>query len=267
MSEMNRSFTGSQPEFYDRFLVPVLFEPFANDMAGRVGTSLASGDLLEIAAGTGVLTRALVRALPPAVSITATDLNPAILARAQTHAELERVIWREADALALPFQDQTFNCVVCQFGVMFFSDKRKAFREALRVLRPGGRYLFSVWGDRRGSVQHIAATVVGHYLSRPPASLISPDYSDVQTVQADLVAAGFHSVQAEHVTKQGISASAENAAAASCRGGLLRAHIDQYAPGRLDEITAATAAFVRKTFGPGEIKDPLNAVLFTADAK
>jgi Methyltransferase domain len=131
--------TGSQPEFYDRFLVPVLFEPFANDMASRVGTSLASGDLLEIAAGTGILTRALVRALSPAVNITATDLNPAILARAQTHAGLERVTWREADALALPFHDQTFDCVVCRSDIRL---RRMPIRHSIASYASSGSCFF-----------------------------------------------------------------------------------------------------------------------------
>jgi ubiquinone/menaquinone biosynthesis C-methylase UbiE len=263
MSDMNRSFAGSMPEFYDRFLVPVRFEPFASDMAKRLDT-LTAGDLLEVAAGTGILTRALARTLSPSVRITATDLNPAMIARARTHAGLERVTWREADALALPFDDRTFDCVVCQFGVMFFPDKRTAFREILRVLRPGGWFLFSVWGDRRGSVLQIATTVVGHYLSRAPASLVSPDYSDIPAVEADLIATCFRSVTAEHVAKRGLSASAYDAAVASCHGGLLRAQIDQHAPNRLDEITAAAAVAITETFGPGEISDPLHAALFSA---
>src|ERR1700687_3921523 len=145
MAEMNRSFSGSMPEFYDRFLVPVMFEPFARDLAGRV-QGLTSGHVLEIAAGTGVVTRALARDLPAEIVITATDLNAAMLDRAKSHAGMERVRWQEADALALPFGDRLFDCVVCQFGVMFFPDKQAGFREALRVLQPGGRFLFSVWG-------------------------------------------------------------------------------------------------------------------------
>ena len=152
MSEMNRSFSGSLPEFYDRHLVPMDFEQFARLMAEQVRT-MASGDLLEIAAGTGVVTRALARTLPAPVTITATDINPAMLARARSHAGLERVKWQEVDALALPFADRSFDCVLCQFGVMFFPDKAQAFRETLRVLRPGGRYLFNVWGSLDGTVR------------------------------------------------------------------------------------------------------------------
>jgi ubiquinone/menaquinone biosynthesis C-methylase UbiE len=130
MSEMNRSFAGSMPELYDRILVPVMFEPFAQDLAER-SRGMTSGHILEIATGTGVVTRALTRVLPAEVAITATDVNPAMLERARSHSGLERVRWREADAVALPFGDRLFECVLCQFGVMFFPDKRAAFCEVL----------------------------------------------------------------------------------------------------------------------------------------
>ena len=171
MSDMNRSFAGSMPEFYDRILVPVMFEPFALDLAERL-RGMTAGDVLEIAAGTGIVTRALARLLPSEVAITATDLNPAMLQRAKSHPGLERVRWQEADALALPFADRSFNYVLCQFGVMFFPDKRAGFREACRVLRPGGQFVFNVWGDREGGPFDLAATVVGEFLGREPASLI-----------------------------------------------------------------------------------------------
>jgi ubiquinone/menaquinone biosynthesis C-methylase UbiE len=135
MSDMNRSFAGQMPEFYDRFLVPTMFAPFAQDLAQRL-QGMLSGHVLELAAGTGSVTRALARTLPAAVAITATDLNPAMLTQAKSHAGLERIQWQEADALSLPFADQQFDYIVCQFGVMFFPDKVAAFREALRVLRP-----------------------------------------------------------------------------------------------------------------------------------
>src|SRR2546423_3340642 len=173
MSDMDRSFSGSMPEFYDRILVPVMFEPFAQDLAERLA-GMKSGHVLEIAAGTGVVTRALARVLPVEVAITATDLNPAMLDQAKSHAGIQRVEWQEADALALPFGDRLFDCVVCQFGVMFFPDKQAGFREALRVLRPGGRFLFSVWGNREGSVLEVATKVVGEFLRRDPVSLVSP---------------------------------------------------------------------------------------------
>ena len=167
MSDMNRSFAGLMPEFYDRILVPVMFEPFALDLAERL-RGITTGQVLEVAAGTGVVTRALARLLPAEASITATDLNPAMLDRAKSHRGLDRVQWQVADALAVPFAHRQFDCVVCQFGVMFFPDKRAAFREARRVLRPGGQFLFSVWGDRTDSPFEVVPQVVGERLSRDP---------------------------------------------------------------------------------------------------
>jgi len=261
-AEMNRSFSGSMPELYDRFLVPLQFEPFAQDLAQRLGT-VTSGQLLELAAGTGVVTRALARTLPGSVDITATDLNPAMLEQAKTYAGLERVAWREADAMALPFPDGAFDYVVCQFGVMFFSDKPAAFREARRVLRPGGQFLFNVWGDKKGTARGLAEQVVGEKLSRDPASLVAPEYNDIETVSADLAAAGFAFVRAEKVSKITLSASAREAAIANCHGGMLRAQIDKLAPGRLDEITGAVEAAFLARFDDGPIDAPIHAILFT----
>ena len=263
MSDMNRSFAGSMPEFYDRFLVPVMFEPFARDLAGRL-QSVTSDSVLEIAAGTGILTRALAGALPAGVAITATDLNPAMLEQAKTHPGLERVQWQEADALALPFEDRRFDYALCQFGVMFFPDKQAAFREIRRVLRPGGRFLFSVWGDRTGSVWDLATSVVGEFLSRDPASLVSPPYNDVAVVRADLSAAGLAAVAAEEVMQITRSSSPREAAVAQCHGGLVRAAIEAEAPHRLGEITDAATAAIAARFGDGAVASPLRALLFTA---
>jgi len=263
MSDMNRSFSGSMPEFYDRILVPVMFEPFARDLAERL-RGMNSGHVLEIAAGTGVVTRALARVLPAEVAITATDLNPAMLDRAKSHPDLERVRWQEADALALPFTDGLFDYLVCQFGVMFFPDKQAGFREALRVLRPAGRFLFSVWGNREGSVLEVATKVVGEFLRRDPASLVSPPYNDVVMVQAELSTAGFASITAEDLTKSAHSASAREAAVSMCHGGLVRAAIESQMPERLGEITDVAAAAIAARFGDGPIESPLHALLFTA---
>src|SRR5207302_5457657 len=132
------------------------------------------------------------------VDITATDLNQPMLDRAQPCPGAERVRWQQADALALPFGECSFECIVCQFGVMFFADKQAAFREALRVLKPGGRFLFEVWGRREEiAIQYTASEIVGRMLSLDPGSLLAPPYHDITTVRADLAAAGFTSLSFE----------------------------------------------------------------------
>ncbi|HXA72004.1 MAG TPA: class I SAM-dependent methyltransferase, partial [Stellaceae bacterium] len=143
MTNVDQTFAGSIPALYDRHLGPMLFEPYALDMAERVAR-LAPKRVLEIAAGTGIVTRALSQKLPT-VPIVATDLNQPMLDHAAARLSSERITWRQADAQALPFDDASFDVLVCQFGVMFFPDKAKAFSEARRVLAPGGRFLFNVW--------------------------------------------------------------------------------------------------------------------------
>src|SRR5262245_1978957 len=142
--DVDKKFSGSIPEIYDTYFVPLIFEVYATDLAGRVATRPVSR-VLEVAAGTGVVTRALAAALPERASIVATDLNQAMLDRAAAVGTKRPVEWRQADAMRLPFDDGVFDTVVCQFGAMFFPDKAAAFAEARRVLRPGGVFLFNVW--------------------------------------------------------------------------------------------------------------------------
>src|SRR5215469_11847475 len=163
MSQTDAVFAGSIPAFYDRYLGPLLFEPYARDLAGRLA-NIAQGRVLETAAGTGIL----VRTLPEAVAIVATDLNQPMIDFAAAQPGGGRVTWRQADALALPFEEKSFDAVACQFGVMFFPDKRAAYREARRVLKPGGRFVFSVW-DR------LAENELSQIVSETVAALFSED--------------------------------------------------------------------------------------------
>jgi len=146
MSSANtdKVFTGSIPKLYETYLVPLIFEPYAADLANRLA-SRSLTRVLEIAAGTGVVTRALASVLPESISIVATDLNQPMLDQASALGTKRRVEWRQADAMQMPFADGTFDAVVCQFGVMFLPEKSKAFWEARRVLRPGGVFIFNVW--------------------------------------------------------------------------------------------------------------------------
>jgi ubiquinone/menaquinone biosynthesis C-methylase UbiE len=188
MSESSAVFTDSFAEVYDRYLVPMDFAPHGRRIADRV-RAVVLRSVLETAAGTGVVTRELARVLSAEASITATDLNQPMIALAQSNLGSERIRWQQADALDLPFADSEFDVVVCQFGVMFFPDKRKGFREALRVLRAGGCFLFNLW-DRfeanGNSPLRIAARVVGGIIGCDPVSLLSPPYYDDPIIQSDL---------------------------------------------------------------------------------
>ncbi|MGB8637860.1 MAG: methyltransferase domain-containing protein, partial [Pseudolabrys sp.] len=145
MATTDKKFAGSIPEFYERFLVPLIFESYALDLARRLAKT-KPGAVLETAAGTGVLTRAIASALPAPARLTVTDLNQPMLDHAKGRQPADsRIEWRQADALTLPFEDRSFDAVACQFGVMFFPDKAQGYREARRVLKPGGHFFFSVW--------------------------------------------------------------------------------------------------------------------------
>ena len=145
MVATDKLFAGSIPALYERLLVPLIFESYARDLADRIARAEPQ-DLLETAAGTGVLTRAIASRLPERARIVATDLNQPMLDQAAAQqSRPDRVRWQQADALALPFEDRQFDVVACQFGVMFFPDKVRGYGEARRVLKPDGTFIFSVW--------------------------------------------------------------------------------------------------------------------------
>jgi len=267
MSASSNVFTGSFAEVYDRYLVPMDFAPHGYRIAERV-RALSPRSVLETAAGTGVVTRELARTLPLEATITATDLNQPMIALAQINVGSERIRWQQADALDLPFPDGEFDVVVCQFGVMFFPDKQQGFREALRVLRRGGRFLFNLWDGfeaNTNSPLRIAARVVGSIIGRDPVSLLSPPYYDDPTIQSDLTTAGFINIRVERVTEPSRAASAGDAATIVCHGSMLRTAIDAYDPSRLDEITDQVTEALLSRFGIGPVEGATQAVLVSAE--
>lgn len=265
-------FAGSIPEVYGRLMVPMLFEPYARDLAIRVAEGAQEGMLeavLETAAGTGALTRALASQLPKRSRIEATDLNPAMIERAVAAGPADlRIRWSRADALDLPFEDERFDAVACQFGAMFFPDKARGYAEAFRVLRPGERFLFSLW-DRVSENAFVA--VVSEALARlfpddPPSFMarIPHGHHDTGRAQADLAAAGFRTSDVATVAMTATAASPLDAATAFCQGTPLRAEIEARAPLRLEEATQAAAAALEAAFGSGPISGPVKAFVLSA---
>jgi SAM-dependent methyltransferase len=251
MVSTDTAFSGSIPALYDRCLGPFLFEPYALDLAGRAA-ELAPRRILETAAGTGIVTEALIRALPGA-EVVATDLNQAMLDVAERRVTSPRASFRAADAQALPFADGEFDLVVCQFGAMFFPDRVLAYREALRVLKPGGRFLFNVWDriEENPASAAVADAVAALFPDDPPGFLrrVPFGYHDKGRIEADLRAAGFAEVAIETVSKQAPAGKASEAAAGLCRGTPLAAEIEARAPERLDEAGQAAARAVEALGG------------------
>ncbi len=266
MTATDTVFAGSIPTTYDRLMVPVLFEPYAADVAERA-RQFKPRDILETAAGTGVVTEALHRALPDAY-LVATDLNPAMLEVAAKRLHSDKVRFQAADAQDLPFDDQSFDLIVCQFGIMFFPDKLDANREAFRLLRPGGRYLLVIWDslDKNPASKAIQDAVAAEFPSDPPAFLarVPFGYANLEIVTADLMAAGFDDLEFETIAHRSRAPSALDAATGMCQGSPLRSEIEARDHGALERVTEAAARALQKFEGPDGLDAPMSAHLVTA---
>jgi ubiquinone/menaquinone biosynthesis C-methylase UbiE len=269
MAATDKLFAGSIPEIYDRFLVPLIFEPYAIDLARRIAAA-GPQDVLETAAGTGVLTRAMASTLPASVRIVATDLNQPMLNQAAARQCGDaRITWRQADALALPFEDRSFDVVACQFGAMFFPDKVQGYREARRVLKPGGRFLFNVW-DRISENEF--ADVVTQALAEvfpqdPPRFMARTPHGhhDNDVIRRELGAAGFSGIAIEAVDDRSRAPSARHPAVAYCQGTPLRNEIEARDAARLEEATNRAADEIARRFGNGAVDGRIRAFVITAN--
>ncbi|HUU95492.1 MAG TPA: class I SAM-dependent methyltransferase [Phycisphaerae bacterium] len=268
-ADTDKIFAGSIPKLYETYLVPLIFEPYAADLANRLA-SRALTRVLEIAAGTGVVTRNLASALPEGVSIVATDLNQPMLDQAASLGTKRPVEWRQADAMQLPFQDGTFDAVVCQFGVMFLPDKSTAFSEARRVLKSGGVFIFNVWD--RIEENHFADTVTTALASLfpndPPRFLARTPhgYYDGSTIKHDLADGGFTaSPQISAVAARSRASSSRDVAVAYCQGTPLRNEIEERDASRLGEATDIAAEAIARQFGPGAVDGKIQAHIVSVE--
>jgi SAM-dependent methyltransferase len=261
--DTDKVFNGSISKLYETHLVPLIFEPYATDMVNRLAARALS-DVLEIAAGTGVVTRALASVLPEQAAIIATDLNQAMLDQAAVVGTRRPVKWRQADAMELPFADGVFDAVVCQFGVMFFPEKSKAFSEARRVLKPGGIFIFNVWDCIANNefADTVTTALESIFPQDPPRFLARTPhgYYDHSTIERDLVNSGFtKSAQISTVTARSRADSANVPAIAYCQGTPLRNEIETRNASRLGEATDVAARAIARRFGQGLVDGKIQA--------
>ncbi|MBX3429388.1 MAG: class I SAM-dependent methyltransferase [Hyphomonadaceae bacterium] len=260
-------FTGDIPRFYDQHLGPVIFEPYAADLARRAA-ALKPSAVLEIAGGTGVSTVALRAALPAAARIVATDLNQAMLDISQAKfGATTNIEFRQADAMALPFENEAFDLIAIQFGVMFFPDRPAAYAEARRVLKRGGTLLFNVWGAMAANAfAEIAnATAIKFFPENPPKFYLVPfGYADNQQVYADLKAGGFSEVSHEVVRVAQTTQDWRHFAQGLIYGNPMIADIQASKTVKADDMVDAIAAQIEARLGPAPAKLPLEATVYAA---
>lgn len=265
--KIDTSFTADVAQFYDSTLVPLIFRPYANDLAGRAA-SLNPKSVLEIACGTGVVTRALANTLPTGCDIVATDLNEAMVAHAERAGTSRAVTWRQADVMALPFADATFDLVVCQFSVMFFPDRVTAYREVRRVLRPGGSFLFNIWNsiEQNEFAEAVTQAVGQLYPDDPPLFLARTPHGhgSPAEIEADLAGAGFETHRLIQRDDVSVAATPRLPAIAYCQGTPLRHEIVARDPDGLELATAYAEAALRQRFGHGRIEGRISGVIVVA---
>jgi SAM-dependent methyltransferase len=269
MSQDPSSFVGSIPEFYDRNLGPNIFVDYADDIARRVAAA-SPKRVLELAAGTGIVTLALRKHLPPSTQLTATDLNQPMLDIAQKKfANPQNLAFQTVDAQNIPFPDASFDTAICQFGVMFFPDKDRSYREVFRVLPSGGRYIFSVWDapsfNPFGRIAH--ETIGGFFKSDPPKFYQVPfGYHSIDAIKQSLIAAGFGGIAVSVLDRTKEAGDLDAFADGLVRGNPAIEEIKARASVPAETIIAAVADKLKAEFGPSR-RMPLQAIVFEAQKR
>jgi len=258
----DKVFASSVAQLYETHMVPLIFEPYAVDIARRLAARPVAR-LLEIACGTGVVTRQLA-ALPGIAAIVATDLNQTMLDQAKTIGTKRPVEWRQADAMQLPFPDAGFDAVVIQFGAMFFPDKAKAYAEVRRVLKPGGLFLFNVWDriEDNDFADVVTNALAGVFPQDPPRFMARTPhgYHDVRQVEQDLARGGFTAkARIETVSARSRAGSPQFPAVAYCHGTPLRSEIEQRDPAALARATEVCTEAIAERFGGGAVDGKIQA--------
>ncbi len=259
-------FVGDIPKHYDEGLGPILFEGYAADLA-KHAASLAGSAALELAAGTGILTRQLRKELPLSTRIIATDLNAPMLDIARSKLEgAKNIEFRTADAMALPFADQSFDLIVCQYGVMFFPDKAASFREARRVLKAGGHYVFNVWASLAANPFAKMIDELGQRLmpASPPQFYKIPfGYHDLKTISSDLAAGGLRPEKLESLRLERSVEDWPRFARGLIFGNPFAGELDA-AGVPAEDVLKTLISRLREDFGAEPAKLPLEAIVVIA---
>jgi ubiquinone/menaquinone biosynthesis C-methylase UbiE len=268
VSREDKMFTDSIAEIYDTHLVPLIFEHYAADLAGRTA-SLNPDALIELAAGSGVVTRAVAPVLRKGARFVASDLNPPMLDRAAlVQPNAERIEWTPADALDLPFDDDSFDLALCQFGVMFFPDRIRAYAEARRVLRPSGSLIFNMWDriEENEFADVVTQALADRFPGNPPRFLPRTPHGhhDTDVFRSELESAGFTNIDIEPLDAISSADGPAIPAVAYCKGTPLRNEIQALDPDGLDDATNFATAAIANRFGDDQVKGHIRAFVVTA---
>ena len=267
-AETDAVFEGSVPEVYDKHLVPLIFESYADNLVGRL-CNLVGGRVLELAAGTGVVTRALARSPPVFRRDRGIRSEPGDARSSRRGIGTTRdVSWRQADAQELPFDDGSFDAVLCQFGVMFFPDKVRAYGEAHRVLHRGGRFIFNVW-DHIGENEFadVVTEAVGTLFPDDPPRFLARTphgYFKEEEIRRHLALGGFDVVEVEPLEARSRAARAADPAVAYCHGTPLRDEIETRDPARLREAVQVATSAIERRFGATDVNGKIRGYVVTA---
>jgi len=260
------SFSGSVPQHYDQYLGPMYFEPYAIEIAERIDPSSVQV-ALEIACGTGRVTRHLYKVILPASKLIASDISPDMLAVAKEKLKTLNIDWQIIDARELPFTDNSLDLIVCCFGYMFVPDRPKAYAEAYRALRPGGMLLFSTWDQLElNAASYIHRKIVKKYLEEPLPEMYNLPFSmnDDHEITESLQLAGFSEITVERVDKAAVSSTAKEAAYGLVQGGSIYNEIMKRNPAWVEDIKAIVEKELADRFGAAPMIAPMRALITKA---
>ena len=267
MTQSHSAFTGKIPQNYDKYLGPLIFQEYAEDLSQRIKVP-DSGSILETAAGTGMATHQLRTAIQDDVRIVVTDLNEDMLDVAkQKFEDHENIEFQIANALQLPFEDSIFDAVVCQFSVMFFPDKLAALREAARVLKTNGVFLFNIWDsfEHNHFIRTVNKTIVEHLPESPPDFFHTPyGYHDINLIKNLLYEAGFGNLEISVLPRTSKAESAQHVALGYVLGTPVRLQIEKETPDSLLDIVDAVEQAISAEFGNSHISAKMQAIVFQA---